>query len=719
MSFSSSSLKRLALLAATLVPVALITGCSMTGTAPATNSFSPAATISGSLHGGNQPITGAIVSLYVAGTTGYGSTGTLLATTTSNNDASASFSFSQLPVDPVNFPTGVHDSTQNVYSCPSTGGQQLYIFAKDGETVGSSTNSNAAFIAAIGSCSTATSSFVNLNEVTTVATLAALQQYFNPNSEALGYNSTAQSALGFANGVATIPTLVNVAVGSANTTFTPTSTLAGAVVTATPEFAKINTIADVLAACVNTVSNIITTSATCSTLFTNAVPPASSTVTSQPTLTFVTATDTVQAGYYMLINPTESQDNGSTGKMANLYGLQAAAGAPFQPALTVQPTDWTIGVSYSSTSKTTGTGTPYLFYQPTGLAVDASGNIWVENYDAATVNVQNSVTELSPTGGVENQVFAGLLAGPKTPIIDPSGNLWIPSYGSSGSGTSVLEYTAGGVTNTFTTSPGPEFLASDGQGNIFVSEPFFGSGLGDVQEIPAGSATTVTPTTIVSGLATDYSPIGIDSNYTIWLSGGGASPGANTVYQFLYSATAPNYPSTPNNSGSTLTTDAETPLFIDNGNNIFVENYSSTAPTFSELLASNTSTIAAATGSPFAVPAKTTSIKAGVVDGASNIWIVNASATAGVPNILEFSDAGFSLLSPATGYAHTYYYPEGIAIDPSGNVWVANEDGTGANSTAAKPVITEIIGSAVPVVTPIAAGLPTTPGPTSLLGAKP
>ena len=52
------------------------------------------------------------------------------------------------------------------------------------------------------------------------------------------------------------------------------------------------------------------------------------------------------------------------------------------------------------------------------------------------------------------------------------------------------------------------------------------------------------------------------------------------------------------------------------------------------------------------------------------------------------------------------------ALDASGDIWVAN----GGNNT-----VTEVIGAAVPVITPIAAGLPATPtvGGVSNLGTRP
>ena len=54
-------------------------------------------------------------------------------------------------------------------------------------------------------------------------------------------------------------------------------------------------------------------------------------------------------------------------------------------------------------------------------------------------------------------------------------------------------------------------------------------------------------------------------------------------------------------------------------------------------------------------------------------------------------------ISSSTGYQTSYLsYPLGVAIDPSGNVWLCDQGG---------PDIIEFVGAAVPVVTPIAAGV--------------
>jgi streptogramin lyase len=217
-------------------------------------------------------------------------------------------------------------------------------------------------------------------------------------------------------------------------------------------------------------------------------------------------------------------------------------------------------------------------------------------------------------------------------------------------------------------------------------------------------------------LTTDYSNIAIDGNYTVWVTGGGTGSLGGTsgypyVYQFLYSSTSPNYPSTPSattNAGGIA--EPEQAISIDSNNYVWVENYG--AEKVSCIW--GTSTISALTV-PYAVQANLTKPEFQVTDGAGNLWVADAATTVASPagSVYEISNAGVSI-APAVGFAHTYNEPYGIAIDPSGNVWVAAYAGAEPNG-----FITEIVGQAVPVVTPIAAGLPTTPGGTNRLGTRP
>lgn len=299
--------------------VLLTVGCAnFTTTAPNVTPESTPIKMTGNVHGGQQPVAFATLQIWSVGTSGYGSAGTLFATTTSADDGSGSFSFNKQANTDTPYP-----NTGNTWACPASSDPYIYLISRGGNTQGnhstSSSNTAAVFLIALGQCSfVAANSSYFLNEVTTVGTLAALTQFFSPVTETIGSPNTTQATRGLTNAFSTVRNLVNVTTGTA----------LGAVAHggnyALAETSKINAIADVLAACMNSAS---LPSTSCTTLFTNAYPPTPS-VTSQPSATFTTATDTLQALWYMLASPT----NGSQTRIAALYGLVAASGAPFQRA---------------------------------------------------------------------------------------------------------------------------------------------------------------------------------------------------------------------------------------------------------------------------------------------------------------------------------------------------------------------------------------------------
>jgi len=92
------------------------------------------------------------------------------------------------------------------------------------------------------------------------------------------------------------------------------------------------------------------------------------------------------------------------------------------------------------------------------------------------------------------------------------------------------------------------------------------------------------------------------------------------------------------------------------------------------------------------------------IDGAGNVWTANYGGNSN--SISEFNSSG-APVSGSNGYVSSgLVEPYGIAVDGSGNVWVASDNTSGP--------LTEFVGLATPVVTPIAAGVAY-----SELGTKP
>jgi len=715
---SSLILRPLSLLAA-ISALALTTGCAnMVDSAPDTNAFSTPGMMSGHIHGGNQPIGGSTVKLYAVGTTGYGSAGTLLATTSSSTDGFATFAFQQVT-------SGATGPTGKSYVCPSST-TLLYIIASGGNTLNTGTNNNAAavFLAAVGACGTSASAFIDITEGTSAGSIWALQQYINPGtstpgSASVGSPSTIQAKLGLANAFATVANLVSVSTGTPIVSTTQTGTgvnlTTTATVTITPEAGKLNTIANILAACVN---NATSSATNCTTLFSNAPPPLQST-TSQPSASFpTTPVDTLQAAYYMATNPT----NGSTTALANLAALSSAT-APFQPTVAATPTDWTMGIAYSSSSVCDGGGNFVAYgYED---SVDAAGNVWMANGGSAT---NSATTQMSPIGKpLACTAIIGASRGGAT--IDTNGNVWSASgfAASSTVATNVFKFDGTNTTAIQVGAAGsavkPYAIHADGAGNVFFTD----SGNLKLYELPSTATGATVPTLI--GTVTGSSPfhIDIDARETVIIGQSGSGGSTITAYP-LTNVGGSTYVASPGMALAQTTGYAGVyGVDFDSSGNFWVGNSAGTSgagtgpgnTTSYTSIGYSTATSGAAVTASFGTPADVTGIFAGglstarivAVDGANNVWTTDdTAASSGLYAVSEFTHTGVALSPTSTtgtttvtnngGYqkaATVLAGPRGIAIDPSGNLWITNTASTANNW------VTEMVGAAVPVVTPVSA----------------
>ena len=690
----------------------------MATTATSISPTSESASITGHLHGGQQAVSGADVRLYAAGTTGYGSAGTLYASTTTANDGFGTFQFTQKAG------VGNTQSGTSVYSCPTTGNPQMYLTARGGSTQGNGngTNSAAAFIIALGPCSGIAGTYSDMNEVTTVATMAALQQYFSPananadNLNHLGAPATTQATTAFANAVGNIANVVNVSNGTVNTSTTVSGTPAGSTtavaVTVTPEINKVNTLADILAACVNTTSS---TSSPCTTLFANAVAPNSA-LTSQPAASLGTATDTLQAIYYMLTNPT----SGGPTAMSNLYALQTAT-APFLPNEATIPSDWTVGLRYSSASAC-ATGTANFLAYAYHLAADATGNIW-----AVSNATGGNLFELGPNGAPLTCNLGATVGKSNDLAIDAGGNVWVGGIAN----LNLYKYspTAGTATvwptGEAAAAAGTQFITIDGSGNVVFSP--YTTGTKNIYEFKNGAGTTTpfTATQISGTVGTSPYFLAADTTGRVFSTD---STTTNLFYDIYPSTTTTD--ATYLNGYETASIGATTSVTNGYGVGAGLAGRIATANgNYSSSAVSNTLTIftpgtTAGTATATFTSGQYSGGLAGprelAIDGAGNIWVASSTAaatnyisgsTSGLYTINEFAASGTAISPTGSSTSTTTINggfqkdatvlpaaPRGIAVDPSGNIWVGSNSSSGTG-------VTELLGAGVPVITPISSSL--------------
>ncbi len=228
--------------------VLFLSGCSGVPVAPLPDTDSngnsgPA--ITGIVHGGEQPIVGARVYLFAAGTSGLGgaSQSLLINTTGTTKDTSDNNYY-------VTTQSGGTFSISNDgaadYTCPSAY-SQVYLYAVGGDPgLGDGANSAIGMMAALGACNSLSSSvYAVINEVSTIATAYALAGFATDSLHISSSGSALATDTDVPNAFASVTNLESLSTGVALAT-TPPPASNGVV----PQ-AEIDTLADILAACVN------------------------------------------------------------------------------------------------------------------------------------------------------------------------------------------------------------------------------------------------------------------------------------------------------------------------------------------------------------------------------------------------------------------------------------------------------------------------------------
>jgi hypothetical protein len=579
--------------------------------------------IQGVVHGGQQPISGAHVYMYAASTASYGGNG-IASTSGATGNASTSLLTAATgnPADTngnfyVTTDTFGNFDINGAFVC--TAGQQVYLYSAGGDPqlagtgIAGTPNPAATLMAVVGDCASATpgSAFPNatsvfMNEASTVAAAYALAGFatdplhIGAPSAVAGHSL---SGLGLANAFGTGLNLVNQATGVPNATL-PLNT------TAVVPVATINTLADILASCIN--SNGVSSSG-CSTLFAN-------------TTYATTPTDTAAAAINIAQHPGAS--------VSNLLALATNA-SPFQPFVSAA-NDLSLAINY------TGGG----LNEPDQVAIDGSGNAWVTN------ELQNaSVTKISSAGAFlsgASGYTGGGLDNPSGMAIDGSGNVWVTNFEAStvtelSSAGAILSgpngYSGGGLVE-------PSGIAIDAAGNAWVTDSLNSvielSSAGIVLSGPNGAGGLVEP----SGIA-------IDGSGNAWV---GSFTG-NSVVELSRAGAALSGPHGFTGGGLL----GPSAIVIDGSGNSWVTNETGNSVT----KISNTGAVLSGangyTGGGLKIPF------AIAIDGSSNVWVVNFKGA-----VTELSNTG-AVLSGANGYTGGGLdNPELIAIDGSGNAWVTN-----------------------------------------------
>lgn len=603
--------------------------------------------LQGRVHGGQGPISGASVYLLAANTSGYGNASASLLNSSGSNTHFDGTNYY------VTTDSGGNFTITGDYTCPAAT-TQVYLYSIGGNS-GSGTNTAAGLMAALGTCQNLmTSTFAMVNEISTVATAYSIAGYATDATHVSSSGSTL-ALTGVANAFATAQNLETLGTGVALFITPGTNGTA-------PGY-EINTLADILAACVNS-SGSTASGMPCNTLFTNAKNSSGT----QPT-------DTATAAINIAHNPGANVDA--------LFGL-ASATSPFQSILPAAPNDWTVGIDYLGCSMSI----------TNGLAVDKSGNVWIAATNSSNASV---LCEFSPLGVPASSTgySGGGLLDPFDVAIDSGGNVWVTNQSTGAGGSnSISKFSPTGSpispSTGYTDSQlsDPWGIAIDKNGNVWIadSEIVTGSSCGNGCTISeySSSGSNMSGSPYTGGGLFNPITIAVDTSNNIWIASGDGA-----ISKFNSSGTAISGTNGYSGGGLTVNNAGSGALAIDASGNVWSANNGST-----NLVGELNSTGGAVspsggyTGGDLELPDSI------AIDGSGHVWVANSFA-----GLSEFSSTG-TVLSPngfteATSCCATPV-ATGIGIDGSGNIWISNNY---------RGQLSEVVGAAAPVVTPIVANL--------------
>ena len=651
------------------LPILLaLTGCGANLDQPTSNQA--VSGFSGSTFGGQQPVTGATVSLWAVGTSNYGAGATKIATATAVTTAAGNYSFGSFTCPYSNTPT--------------------YLLSSGGLASGSFNNAHIVLAAASGACGNLANATVNINEVTTAATAYAMSHFFTTTlgggytTDAFGGTAAGSGTynLGLVNAdLYTVPTLVNLAAGSSAAART---TVTSGTVTRTFESAKLYSIANILAACVNS-NGSATANSPCGKLFADTNDGNG------------TPVDTLQAAVQMALFPYKN--------VSALYTLPPAA-SPFV-GLATQPNDWSLAVSYTSTAFQLGIFSTPTFRSTSNIDIDAAGNVWFPTNSAAS----HGLAYLDPLSSTPT--FAGpyltSLLNPQYLAITNQGRIYADSTNQGDVGYTLTASPASSIDATPARSfgyGGPIFASpndsydssldyitftigggSDALGNYFMFVAPDWPQSDDENE--SSSIAAVAPVAFAPNANGDL------------ITAGGGNNGTCDMEKYgnvrVSTGTAPCY------AGGI----AQTTYNSNYQNQDFIQTISSTNGLCDYAPGDSNS------GECFTSPVTLNDPQGVAIDGLGNVWIANYG-NASISTLGYTYSSGTHTDFHATStvpYLHgtnnggTMINPIGIAIDNSGNVWTSNGCITATGCTPGSFTLSELVGAAAPTVTPLANGI--------------
>jgi streptogramin lyase len=378
-----------------------------------------------------------------------------------------------------------------------------------------------------------------------------------------------------------------------------------------------------------------------------------------------------------------------------------------------------------------GTGSAARFNNPQGVAVDGSGNVYVADTVTHTIRKitpAGVVTTLAGTAGwygsADGTGSAARFASPSGVAVDASGNVYVAdSYNST-----IRKITPAGVVTTLAGTAGaygsadgtgsaarfdyPSGVAVDGSGNVYVTD----SNNNTIRKItPAGAVTTLAGTAGAYGSADGTgsaarfqypSGVAVDASGNVYV----ADTYNHTIRKITPAGAVTTLAGTAGLSGSADGTGSAARFWypygvaVDGSGNVYVadtRNYTIRKITPAGVVTTLAGTAGARGSADGTGSAARFANPYGVaVDGSGNVYVADTDndtirkiTPAGVVTTLA-GTAGSVGSADGTGSAARFYFPEGVAVDASGNVYVADSYNSTIRKITPAGVVTTLAGTA-------------------------
>ena len=378
-----------------------------------------------------------------------------------------------------------------------------------------------------------------------------------------------------------------------------------------------------------------------------------------------------------------------------------------------------------------GTGGSARFYQPQGVAVDGAGNVYVAdtgNYTIRKITSAGAVTTLAGSPGISGSTDA---TGSNARFYEPEG------IAVNGTGTllyvadtwnhTIRQVTTGGAVTTFAGSAGssgtnngtgsgaqfyqPQGVAVDGAGNVYVGD----TGNQTIRKITSSGVVTT-----LAGSAGNYgSGDGTGASAQFWVPQGLALDSAtnlyvadsfnNTIRKVTPAGVVTTLAGTAGSFGSADGTGTTARFWlpqstaVDGAGNVYVAD--SANGTIREIASGAVVTTLAGSASTGSADGTGNAARfdwpsGSAIDNSGNSYVADTGnstirmiTSAGVVSTLAGS-AGNSGNTDATGNSARFYAPQGVAVDTSGNTYVADTANNTIRKVTSGGVVSTLAGSA-------------------------